>query len=176
MSASDATYLSEAAFLGLDPPPAGERWELFDGELVVTPAPLPSHQDACRRLFRALDRWCGTEARGWEVYFAPLDLRVGEARLLQPDLMVFPRALTDDDHPVRLRPELLVEVLSPSTAVWDRRAKRLAYAEAGVPEVWLVDPRGTAEVWNGPGLTQHVACGPWVRSVAHPGLVVDLGS
>src|SRR4051794_15111147 len=69
-------------------PDDGFRYELFDGVLVVSPAPVPVHQRAARALFRLLDAACPAEL---EVFFAPLDFRPNQRRSFQPDVLVVRR-------------------------------------------------------------------------------------
>jgi len=119
-----------------DLPDDGHRYELVDGALVVTPAPGSAHQDcafALAILLRAAVR------PDQKVMIAPFDWVVGQDRLFQPDVLVARRA---DVGPLRLeRPPLLaVEVLSPSTRLFDLNVKRHAYAAAGVAAYWIVDP------------------------------------
>ena len=117
-------------------PDDGHRYELIDGTLLVTPAPNTRHQRAVARLLIALGTAAGPEL---DVLPAPYDWVAGPSTLFQPDVLVTRRV---DPGPKRLeRPPLLViEVLSPSTRRIDLATKRLAYADAGVADYWLVDP------------------------------------
>src|SRR5688572_28868678 len=78
-----------------------------------------------------------------EVLWAPIDIRFGPGRILQPDLMLF-EGRVPNFRPLHLIPRLVVEVLSLSNVDYDRFAKRLAYAAAGVPEYWVADALGDA--------------------------------
>ncbi|MDN5791139.1 MAG: Uma2 family endonuclease, partial [Micrococcales bacterium] len=89
----------------------GHRYEIIDGALVVTPSPTPVHQRAAFRLAVLLDGVCPGHL---EILVAPLDVRLGEDTVLQPDVLVARRRdLTDRDLPAA--PVLAIEVLSPST-------------------------------------------------------------
>jgi Uma2 family endonuclease len=123
-----------------DLPDDGQRYEVIDGELFVTPAPSLPHQRAIRELVRVLADYVRAEGIG-DLIFAPADVRFSNARSVQPDLFVMP--LVDGRRPRSFedvgRLLLAVEVLSPSTARADRVAKRLLFRDEGVAEYWIVD-------------------------------------
>lgn len=75
-----------------------------------------------------------------EVITAPYDWSPDDANVFQPDILVIPRETPGDAKFVRGAPALAVEVLSPSTRLYDRNTKRAAYAEAGLAWLWIVDP------------------------------------
>jgi Uma2 family endonuclease len=120
-------------------PDDGNRYELFDGELLVTPSPAPPHQIAVTILLRTLDSFCSSNGLGW-VMTSPADLSLGGEQLSQPDLFVLP-FLPDDRSSWSgvPNPVLVVEILSPSTARYDRIVKRRRFQRAGIPEYWVVD-------------------------------------
>jgi Uma2 family endonuclease len=117
-------------------PEDGLRRELIGGQLIVTPAPGGSHQRAALRLCRLLEQACPP---AYEVFIAPFDLYLSEDTYFEPDIMVIPRMAK---APARFEgvPLLVVEVLSPSTRSSDTVTKRDAYAHAGIPHYWIVDP------------------------------------
>ena len=118
-------------------PSDGNRYELFEGEAYMTPSPDLRHQRAVRRLARAFE---DAITDGSEVLFAPMDVVLGEATAVQPDLIfVLETNAGILRDVVRGVPDLLVEVLSPSTAKVDRGLKMETYARYGVAEYWLVD-------------------------------------
>ena len=119
-------------------PDDGLRYELVDGELLVTPSPGWTHQTAVAALFRRLDGYVGSNALGW-VRFAPADISLGEDEVLQPDLFVIPAALNPRSWQEVRALLLVIEVLSPGTARYDRLIKRRRYQRASVPEYWIVD-------------------------------------
>lgn len=125
------------ADLDLLPEMDGYRYELLDGMLLVSPAPSIRHQRASRDLFRQLDAACPDDL---EVLYAPLDYKPAEQRTFQPDLLVVRSADLVENRWLRRTPLLLVEVRSPSSRVLDLSAKEMAYAEAGVPLYWLLEP------------------------------------
>ena len=117
-------------------PDDGQRYEILDGALVVTPSPTPGHQVVVFGLNEQLRRACPAHLR---VLGAPLDVIFGERDVLQPDLLVIRRELIG---PQRLLggPELAVEVLSPGSRHTDRTVKLQRYERAGTPAYWLADP------------------------------------
>jgi Uma2 family endonuclease len=121
-------------------PEDGLQYELLDGALLVSPAPVPRHQRAAARLHLLLAAACPPDL---EVFFAPLDWRPDIRTSLQPDLLVVRK---EDIGPANItRPLLLaVEVLSPSTRRKDAVFKRSKYEDSGVASFWLVDPETPA--------------------------------
>jgi Uma2 family endonuclease len=129
-------------------PDDGKRYEIVDGELYVSPAPSPFHQTVSRRLQYAL--MTQLEQPGIALVFdAPCDLLFEHKTVVQPDLIVLRRARKNlvTKRAIEGRPDLLVEILSPSNRDHDQSLKRTAYAKYGVPEYWIVDPdAGTVEL------------------------------
>jgi Uma2 family endonuclease len=121
-------------------PDDGNRYEVIDGDLFVTPAPAWRHQAAVVRLTSLLDAYLAKDHIG-VVLPAPADVVFTEDRGVQPDVFVAP--LVDGRRPEHFddvrRLLLVAEVLSPSTARADRVRKRALYREEGVPEYWVVD-------------------------------------
>jgi Uma2 family endonuclease len=131
--------------------PDDHRYEVIDGELYVTPAPTTFHQAVKGRLKHLLDDL--VEAAGLGIVLdAPTDVLLSKHDILQPDILVVlsenQRVLTEKY--IDGAPDLVVEVLSPSTRRRDRVLKAKRYAEFGVRELWLVDPDArTIEVLTG---------------------------
>jgi len=122
-------------------PEDGCQHEIIDGEHFVNPAPSTYHQAVSRRLQFLLYTQIELTKRG-VVIDAPYDVQLFKYDILQPDLIV---VLKDRQHiitPSRIEgtPDLIVEILSHSTATRDRKLKRATYQKAGVPEYWIVDP------------------------------------
>ncbi len=122
-------------------PEDGQRHEILDGEHSVTPAPGTNHQEILVELAAQLVVQLKGKGLG-RVFPAPTDLHLSDVDVLQPDLMVI---LVEHDHiitPTKVEgvPDLVVEVLSPSTGNHDCRRKKERYRKAGVPEYWIVDP------------------------------------
>jgi Uma2 family endonuclease len=117
-------------------PDDGYRYELLDGMLLVSAAPVPRHQVVSGNLHLLLRAACPAEL---QVLYAPVDVVLADDTVLEPDLLVAPREqFSAKDLPGA--PLLAIEVLSPSTRRVDRLLKRDRYEEAGCPSYWLVDP------------------------------------
>ena len=121
-------------------PDDGKRREIIDGELFVTPSPIPRHQYVAGRLFALLLEYC--DHVGLQAVMPPADVIVSPDTLVQPDVFVVP--LDSAGRPPATyeefgRPLLVIEVLSPSTARIDRSQKLRLYQEMQVPEYWIVD-------------------------------------
>ena len=119
-------------------PEDGNRYELFDGELLVTPAPTGPHQVALSLLFSAVGPYVSAEGLGLMLW-SPADLRLGGNQLSQPDLFVVPGIPASGEWADFPNPILVIEVLSPSTARHDRFVKRRRFQRTGIPEYWVVD-------------------------------------
>ena len=130
-------------------PDDGNRYETVHGELLVTPAPQLWHQEIVMRLAETLRPYVRREGIG-HVLCSPADISWSDETLVQPDLFVadLEEARTLDWASVKTL-LLVVEVLSPSTARYDRFTKRRLYQEVRIPEYWVVDPDGhSVEVWT----------------------------
>jgi Uma2 family endonuclease len=164
------------------PSEGSTRYEVVDGELVVTPVPSRHHQRIVGVLHARLFSFTEEHELG-EVYVGPLDVILGEGDYLEPDLL-FVRA--DRTHLLSDRgmegpPDLVVEVASPSTADRDRGAKLDRYRGYGVVEYWIADPdAGTVEVWRlALGATEPEVFGgtdqlTWTPVTAGPTLRLDV--
>ena len=121
-------------------PDDGNRYEVIDGELFVTPAPSYRHQEAVAELHSLLRAYLKDLGVG-HALFSPADVVFSPTRAVQPDIFVVP--LVNGRRPERFedvnRLLLAVEVLSPSTARADRVAKRTLFRQEAVDEYWIVD-------------------------------------
>ena len=122
-------------------PADGRRYELHDGELLVTAAPSVSHQRVVGRLFALLRQHVETHALG-EVFVSPLDCILSETTVVQPDLIFLDSARSSltTARGIEGPPTLAVEIVSRSTAQVDRGAKLQLYARHGIAHYWIVDP------------------------------------
>jgi Uma2 family endonuclease len=130
-------------------PEDGKRYETVHGELLVTPAPRPWHQEIVGRLHYVLRRYLDAQPVG-RVLTSPADISWSQDSLVQPDVFVVcleeARAW---DWSLMRNLLLVAEVLSPTTLRQDRFTKRRIYQENGVGAYWLVDPDQEAvEVWT----------------------------
>lgn len=123
------------------------RWELIQGvPYAMTPAPSPDHQRTSFHLQKAIDAALEEAKRkgdggDCEVLSAPLDLFLpGEQSVYQPDLVVVCDPAKITARGIEGIPDLVVEILSPSTASKDMARKRWCYEAAGIPEYLIVDP------------------------------------
>lgn len=129
---------TEVRELMSDPNPT-PRYELLDGDLLVTPSPRPAHQRMVQQLYLLLAPYVERSGIG-EVLLSPADLELEPETILQPDLFVVPHGHIPGDTWTTVKALLLaVEVLSPSSAHFDRVRKRRFLQRVGVPEYWVVD-------------------------------------
>lgn len=122
-------------------PQGPPHYQLIEGKLSMSPSPNRYHQVICRNLLVLLTEFLDRNPLG-EVFQAPSDVYLTDYDVYQPDLFYVSAAnaaiLTEQG--AAGPPELVVEILSPATARLDRDIKRKVYAQAGVKELWLVDP------------------------------------
>ena len=128
--------------------PDGERWELIDGEAYcMSPAPGSKHQDVSRELFVIIAQYL--KGKSCKVYSAPYDVRLPEnavtsdnyiETVVQPDIVVVCDRSKLDDRGCKGAPDLVIEILSPSTLKMDLQDKFFLYQRVGVKEYWLVHP------------------------------------
>ncbi len=132
-------------------PDDGNRYEFIGGRLYVTAAPVTRHQRICKRLQQALISVLEHAGHG-EVFFAPYLVEFpGTGDRVQPDIFFVSneRRGIITEKQVLGAPDLVVEILSPSTAHRDRGIKLDLYARRGVREYWIVDPvDDVVDVWR----------------------------
>jgi Uma2 family endonuclease len=123
-------------------PDDGNRYEVIDGELYVSPPPKWMHQRGLNKLNVRVANWVWGHDLG-EVVAAPTGVVLSADTGVEPDLLYISRDRLDiiSERGVEGAPDLVVEVLSPSTAARDRGVKMRRYAAAGIPHYWLLDPR-----------------------------------
>jgi Uma2 family endonuclease len=171
-------YWTEADYFAL--PETKRIVELWDGELIIMPAPDTTHQDIVTILAALLYTFI-TPTKIGKVFVSPIAVRLGEGRIREPDVIfvkqenrarIIPRYV---DGP----PDWVAEVISPGSRATDSKDKLRQYAEAGIPEYWLIDPEaGTVDVYvlsdGEAAYTLHSSCsaGETIRSVALEGFEV----
>ena len=118
--------------------PDDKRYELLDGELVMPPAPGEFHQSVS--LGAKLFLFTSEHSLG-RIYHAPFDVVLSNTDVVQPDLIFVSNERADIITPANIQgaPDLVVEILSPSTAARDKTFKRSLYARHGIAEYWMVD-------------------------------------
>ena len=162
----------------LDTPDDGNRYEIIGGELVVSPSPSFRHQMVSAALFRVIDRTVQAEGLGVLIY-APMDVRFHQHDIVEPDILFIRKERVGiiEQNLIEGAPDLVVEVLSPSSRHRDQVPKMAVYARAGVEEYWIADPEqrtltiyalvnGTYQAVDAPGNV--------VSSRVLPGLRVEI--
>ena len=129
-------------------PESNQSVELWNGEIVMSPAPHPDHQRIVRNFFRQLDQFVEGNDLG-EVFFSPVDVVLTKRRVVQPDVLFIskPRLGIVKDY-VDGVPDLAMEAISEASWQRDRIQKRALYEQFGLPEYWIIDPESqTIEVF-----------------------------
>ena len=118
-----------------------ERYELLDGELILVASPNRDHQTVVMELGFQMRAFVKENDLGW-VYVAPFDVLFTDTDVVQPDIMFISREREHILTPANVQgaPDLIVEILSPSSSTKDWRNKRELYASHGVREYWIADP------------------------------------
>ena len=121
----------------------GERWELIDGvPYMMSPAPSRVHQSISGQLYGQLFNFL--KDKPCKVYHAPFDVRLNidkeDDTIVQPDLLVVCDESKLDDKGCKGAPDMVIEIVSPSTAQHDKVLKFNKYLQVGVREYWIVDP------------------------------------
>jgi Uma2 family endonuclease len=176
MGMSEPVYYTRDMVLAM--PDDGNRYETVHGELLVSPSPRFWHQEIVFRLSRMLADYLDS-LTDLHVVALPADISWGPDILVQPDVFVIPKSEARTLSWAEVKSlELAIEVLSPSTARYDRFTKRRLYQEVGIPSYWIVDAeRHFVEVWT-PEATrptveqERLVWQPEGRDVP---LVIDLG-
>jgi Uma2 family endonuclease len=116
-------------------------YQVIEGDLVMSPSPNTFHQRILLHILGSTQNFLEKHPIG-ELFVAPLDVFLTETNVYQPDIFFVTNehrsAVTE--HGIEGGPDLVIEILSPGTAVYDRGSKRKIYARTGVQELWLVDP------------------------------------
>jgi Uma2 family endonuclease len=117
------------------------RREIIDGELIVSPSPNRWHQELVALVYDVLKT---AGAAVGKVWFAPLDVRLSDHDSVQPDVL-FVRTerfhILAEDGRITGAPDIVVEIVSSTSARYDRVRKFALFARAGVPEYWILDYR-----------------------------------
>ena len=123
-------------------PDDGNRYELLNGTISLIVTPTWQHQLVSREVFLPLDRWVEQIGDG-DTLYAPIDVVLANRDVVQPDVLY-----VDEEHLIHVRggrvyvvPQLVVEIISPTSRSRDSVEKPMRYAQAGATEYWLVDPQ-----------------------------------
>ena len=121
--------------------PIGAPYQLIGGELIMSPSPTPFHQEISANLYTSLRTFVTSKSLG-RVFLAPLDIRLTDYDVFQPDVMFVrkERVHLIGREKFNIIPDLVIEILSPSNAYYDLTHKKTMYCEHGVEEYWIVDP------------------------------------
>ena len=115
-------------------------YQLIQGDLIMSPSPTTPHQRTAGRIFSLIENFLRKHPLG-QVFIGPLDVFLTETNVYQPDLFFISDAHLSiiTEHGIEGPPDLVIEILSPSTAAYDQGSKRKIYAKTGVQELWIVD-------------------------------------
>jgi Uma2 family endonuclease len=139
--AKEKTLYTYADYLEWD---EGERYEIIDGEAYMMAPPSRIHQEISGNFYYALRDFL--KGKPCKVYAAPFSVRLfpaadhGDDTVVEPDITVICDTAKLDERGCNGPPDMVIEIVSPSTARYDRTLKFNKYQEAGVREYWIVDP------------------------------------
>lgn len=129
--------------------PDDKRYELIEGELLMTPSPIPQHQRISRDLEFELLRFVKANNLG-EVFDAPCDVYLDDENVVQPDILFISKERLNiiGEKNIKGSPDLVIEIISESSAYRDMVQKKKLYAKFGVKEYWVVIPEeGSIEIF-----------------------------
>ena len=137
--ASTATEKRKCTYEDYLKTPDDERYELIGGELLMTPSPVPKHQRISRKIEFMLEKFV-TENDLGEVFDAPCDVHLDDENVVQPDILFISKDRLNiiGEKNIECAPDLVIEILSKSTAYRDLVQKKKLYSRFGVKEFWIV--------------------------------------
>ena len=159
----------------------GAPFQLINGDLIMSPSPILLHQLIVGKLYNLISNFIAKTNSGGLVVLSPMDVRLDEENIFQPDLLYISDERKSElvqDH-ISGAPDLIVEILSPSTAYYDLKEKKDFYEHYGVKEYLIIDPkRFDAEVYvlteNRFELRQKEKQNGTINLNTLPGLQIDL--
>jgi Uma2 family endonuclease len=121
--------------------PEGAKYQLIDGEIIEMPSPTLKHQQIAMSLARQIG-YIAFEKQNGTALFAPMDVFLSEENTFQPDILFVRNEHADRLQPdgVHGPPDVVIEILSPSTGYYDMKKKFQVYEKYGVQEYFIVDP------------------------------------
>lgn len=160
--------------------PEDDPRELIDGRFVEVELPKRWHEKIVSKLIVRLDPWC--EKRGWHVLASNFRVRISDRRGVNPDVQVLTDAIyrsNPEDGLEHGHPELVIEIISPTSKAHDRLRKVDWYASIGVPEYWIIDTEARsierlALAGNTYRIAQHAEGDVVFRPKSFRGLSIDL--
>ena len=122
-------------------PDDGNRYEVIDGVLYMSPSPIVRHQRVLVNLTFFLEKW-NRNTKAGQLYVAPMDVVLSEQNIVQPDILFISneRLAIIGEKNIQGAPDLLIEILSEGNRRHDEIQKRDLYESFGVQEYWIVDP------------------------------------
>ena len=130
--------------LAAEMPETNQPTELWDGELIMSPSPRPSHQKIVFHFARLLEDFVIARQLGI-VHISPCDVVLSQSRVVQPDVIFISQAKEGiTQNQIRGVPDLVVEVISEGSWRRDRIDKKALYEQYGLPEYWIIDPETRA--------------------------------
>lgn len=159
-------------------PDDGNRYEIMQGELIVSPAPNDTHQLVLGRLHVAL-AMANTAASFGSVRLGPRDIKLSENNIVEPDLLVYrtSQRVLSNERFFDGAPAFVVEIVSPFSGSRDRVRKAALYMTSGVEEYWVVEPdskRILVHLASRKGTNPEIVTVGTLDSRVVPGFVVDL--
>jgi Uma2 family endonuclease len=147
----ESTRLNASTYYQLPEYEQHDLIQLINGEVILSMPPILKHQDIVREILILLTLIA--RETGGRAYVSPVEVRLDETNVFEPDVLyIKPENIgiaQQDEKRIIGAPDLVVEVLSPGTAKFDRQEKYQAYERNGVNEYWIVDPaHETVEVWT----------------------------
>lgn len=129
-------------YLDYEKLPEGSPYQLIGGELIKEPSPVPYHQILSCRIEFELLKFIEEKDLG-QVLYAPVDVYFSETETYQPDIIFISKERINiiGEKKIEAAPDLVMEILSPSTAYYDLRHKMRVYEKSGVKEYWIIDPQ-----------------------------------
>jgi Uma2 family endonuclease len=130
--------------------PDDERYELIEGELLMTPSPVTRHQRISRKIEFMLEKYV-TENDLGEIFYAPFDVYLDDENVVQPDILFISKVRLDiiGEKNIQGAPDLVIEIISEATAYRDLVQKKKLYARFGVKEYWIVLPEeSSVEIYS----------------------------
>ncbi|EIP97487.1 hypothetical protein OpiT1DRAFT_01927 [Opitutaceae bacterium TAV1] len=122
-------------------PVGSPNYQLIEGDFVMAPSPSSFHQSIAGLLYRLIGNYLDTRPIG-TVFIAPIDVYLSDLNVYQPDVLFIRKENRSiiKKHGIEGAPDLVIEVLSKTSARYDLGPKRAIYARTGVEELWIVDP------------------------------------
>lgn len=122
--------------------PEGTLIQLIQNKLIMSPSPFTDHQKVLLELAYQLKTFVKEQKRG-DVFIAPYDVHLDSENVYQPDILFIAK---ENLHKIKENgfygaPDLIIEILSPSTAIYDKIEKKEMYEHYGVREYWIIDPK-----------------------------------